>query len=273
MHRFETLDPDEFFYPEVSYRVDRENALQKKDVVWAATTSDPRALQKNDGSKDRIAAAWQTTLQSFAIDLTLPKDQPHQVALYLLDWSPVARRGAFVELIDQTTGKSVARQFVNKFDSGKYVVYQAAGDVRIKVTATSSAMARPSAASSSTPAKRPSSRSKALMNKFIRIDEETSGNWKGVYGSEGHQIVGGDSKLPPYAYDGVSGRREQDRVALARRRKEIFLSQGPAITGRLLPAPRQRADRLQCPAARGKAVVSLPARHDTGFHHLCRHRL
>ena len=197
MPRFETLNPDEFFYPEVCYRVDREHALQKKDMTWAESTADVRALQKPgaDG-KDRVAAAWATTLQSFAIDLKLPKGQPRRVALYLLDWIQPGQRGAVVEIIDNATGRSMARNFFTRLSYGKYVVYDLAGNIRIKISATNGAGAALSGIFfDPAPA---NAKAKGTSGKYLKTDEDTQGNWKGVYGADGYNVIGADAKYPHY---------------------------------------------------------------------------
>jgi hypothetical protein len=197
MPRFETLDADQFFYPEICYRVDREHALQKKDVTWAESTTDVRALQKPGAdARDRIAAAWETTLQSFAIDLKLPEGQPHRVALYLLDWVQPGRRGAVVEIIDNATGRSLARNFFTRLSYGKYVIYDLAGDIRIKVSATNGAGGALSGIFFDSAPANPKAR--GTSGKYLKTDEDTQGNWKGVYGADGYNVIGADAKYPRY---------------------------------------------------------------------------
>lgn len=52
--------------------------------TWTTSTSDPRALQTADGSS-RQASDWYSAT-SFSIGLDLTDGQPHDIALYALDW-------------------------------------------------------------------------------------------------------------------------------------------------------------------------------------------
>ena len=136
MPRFETRDDDAYFYPPVSYEIDDDVTLQKTDATWTADDADPRYLQKPDGSgSGRIAAGWQSSSRSFAIDLKLPEGEPHQVAFYLQDSDNAepGRRLDRIEVLDLSSGQTLEkpREF-GKFRHGKYVVYSLSGPVRVK---------------------------------------------------------------------------------------------------------------------------------------------
>ena len=64
-------------------------ASGQSSYTWAASTSDPRALQKATNPADRIAATWFSTTP-FTIDMNISDTATHQVALYFLDWDGTA---------------------------------------------------------------------------------------------------------------------------------------------------------------------------------------
>jgi hypothetical protein len=115
---------------------------------WTDATTDPRALQKppGAGASDRIAACWYTyPLQTFTIDVGVTDGETHRLALYLLDWDGYG--GGRVERIDAvnaTTGATLDSRVIgqpngdtnpnDQFHSGKYLVWQVRGHVRIIVT-------------------------------------------------------------------------------------------------------------------------------------------
>lgn len=104
--------------------------------TWMPTTTDTRALQKV-GASDRIAATWYTTGPSgFTIDVNFTDGQPHQLALYAVDWDNVARRQR-VELLDAVTQAVLDTREMNAFSGGQYLVWRISGRVRLRVTVLS----------------------------------------------------------------------------------------------------------------------------------------
>lgn len=197
--RFETRDDDEYFYPPISYEVDDNVALEKKDETWPSD-SDPRYLQKPDTSGGRVAAGWQSASKSFAIDLKLPEGELHQVAFYMQDSDDYdqGRRLDRIEILDPSTGQTLEkpREFT-RFRHGKYAVYQLSGAVRVKVSSVNWLKASISGIFFD-PAPSGADRAKDGKAKFVRIDEQTQGNWKSVYGSEGFNVIGATEHYPDY---------------------------------------------------------------------------
>ena len=56
----------------------------EQSYTWAASTTDPAALQTADGTS-RIAACWYSDT-SFTVDVNLTDGQTHDLELYFLDW-------------------------------------------------------------------------------------------------------------------------------------------------------------------------------------------
>ena len=99
--------------------------------VWAAMTGAAQALQYPAGT-DRIAATWYEV--SFTIDVSLTDGQPHQVALYGVDWD-LRGRSQRIDVLDAATGAVLDTQTVSNFGTGQYWVWQVRGAVRFRVTA------------------------------------------------------------------------------------------------------------------------------------------
>src|SRR5665213_2951597 len=105
--------------------------------VWAASTSDPRALFA-PGSTSRIASCWYGA--SFTIDVNLTDGNIHQIALYALDWDSNARAET-IQITDVTSGALLSSEKIASFNKGAYLIWNVSGHVKITVTSTAGANA------------------------------------------------------------------------------------------------------------------------------------
>jgi hypothetical protein len=104
--------------------------------IWAASTSDVRALQKAaQGSTDRIAATLYSATE-YTIDLNLTDGMTHQVAMYSLDWDYNNLRAQNVQIRDAVTGALLDSRSMTNLTNGQYAVWYLRGHVRMKVTYT-----------------------------------------------------------------------------------------------------------------------------------------
>jgi hypothetical protein len=101
--------------------------------TWAATTTDPRALQTPGGSS-RIAACWYSSL-SFTVDVNLTDGQLHDIEFYFMDWDTTIR-GETVTISNAATGAVLDTRSLSSFHSGVYLDYAVTGNVLINVTKT-----------------------------------------------------------------------------------------------------------------------------------------
>jgi hypothetical protein len=107
--------------------------LGQSDYTWAASTSDPRALQKPSLS-DRLAATWYAA-NSFTVDINLSGSQTRQVALYLLDWDHyLGGRSERLDVLDASTGQVLDTRTVSSFGNGQYLTWTLGGHVQIRIT-------------------------------------------------------------------------------------------------------------------------------------------
>ena len=100
--------------------------------TWSSTSTDVRALQRASGT-GRVAATWYGA--SFDIDVNLTDGQPHEVAIYSVDWDDMMRKQRF-EIVDASTGAVLDTRTLSSFNGGAYVVWNVSGHVKIRVTLT-----------------------------------------------------------------------------------------------------------------------------------------
>jgi hypothetical protein len=163
--------------------------------TWAASTTDVRGMQKRNSFTDRIAACW-TNTAAFSIDLNFTDGNPHQVALYMLDWSAMSRQQR-VDILN-SSGNVLDSRTVSSFVNGQYLVWNLSGRVTIRVTKSSG----PNAVVSGLLFGGPGSVTPppaAGTAAFLRTDTTTAGSWKGVYGADGANVIGDSAAYPSYA--------------------------------------------------------------------------
>ena len=160
-------------------------------VKWEDPTADERGLQKAaSGSTERIAATWYSGT-SFIIDIDLRDGQEHRVAVYCFDWERANQRSQKVEVLDAANNVVLDTRPVAAFSAGRYLVWQLRGHVLIRITHTG--VLGSNAVVSGLFFGSPSSAT------FVGEDRATQGNWKGVYGADGYNIIEDATKRPSYA--------------------------------------------------------------------------
>ena len=108
-----------------------EIVLPSQNVsTWVGSTTVVRALQKQ-AAGDRIASCW-WGWSSFSIDLNLTDGEPHEVALYFLDWDSTTR-SQIVEVLDPVTSKVLDSRRISNFTDGEYLVWNMTGHVSIRL--------------------------------------------------------------------------------------------------------------------------------------------
>ncbi len=106
------------------------SVLNQLNYTWATNTSDPTALQI-PGSSGRIAATWYSA-SSFNLDLDVGPN-PHQIALYALDWGDKGRLET-IQIQDAKTGFPLDTEVVSYFAGSTYLVWRITGHVQVIVT-------------------------------------------------------------------------------------------------------------------------------------------
>jgi hypothetical protein len=100
--------------------------------TWATSTADARALQSGSSTVNtRTLTAWHSET-SFQINLAFSDLNPHQVAIYMVDWDR-QNRSQRVEILDANERVLDSRS-VSNFSGGQYLVWNLTGRVTIRVT-------------------------------------------------------------------------------------------------------------------------------------------
>ena len=169
------------------------------NYLWAASTTDPRALQVDTDPSDRIASCWYSAT-SFTIDINITDGLSHQVAIYAVDWDNLGREEE-VDVVDPATGAVLQSQTLSNFSGGEYLVWNLSGHVQLRVTnlvAGSNAVVSGLFFGAGAP-----------DPTFLKADATTEGSWLGTYGSDGYDISQDPSSnnpsLPSYATVSLAG--------------------------------------------------------------------
>ncbi|MGZ8802844.1 MAG: hypothetical protein ACXWZL_09615, partial [Mycobacterium sp.] len=105
--------------------------------TWASSTSDIRALQLASGT-GRKAATWYST-SAFTLDVAIADGQPHDVALYFLDWDRMPRTQT-VDVLEISTGALLDRRTVSSFQTGVYLRWRVSGKVRFRFSGSNAVL-------------------------------------------------------------------------------------------------------------------------------------
>jgi hypothetical protein len=175
------------------------------NYVWSSSTTDSRALQ-DAGSNNRIAACWYagtSSGQGFTVNVNITDGQTHQLALYLLDWDQYGGgRSEQVQLVDATSGTVLNTQSVSNFGNGEYLVWNVSGDIQIRITSQDSFGSAVLSGLFLDPVPSPPTPGTAS---FVKTDTTTEGNWRGVYGSQGYNVIDNATSYPSYAQVSATG--------------------------------------------------------------------
>ncbi len=186
--RFAELEKhaDEFFYPETCRKVLGNESSRMIERISPAPAADGSALQRPQG-RGRINGQWiddpRIEALAFDIDLDIPPHQPQQVAIYVPP-GRFAPQGQFLELIDRNTRRLLNRQWLHHLYGGVYALYQLRGRVRIRVRGLGDWYDARVGGIFFDPAPG------FEKNRFLRLDYDTHGNWRGRYGSNGYDVIG-----------------------------------------------------------------------------------
>jgi alpha-L-rhamnosidase len=99
--------------------------------------ADNRVLTDTSGAVSGFGAATTQDpiplLETMTVDIQGDGDQPHQLAVYFMDWSKEARRSA-IEIYDAKTLTLLAPvQMVKNYQNGRYLVFKYSGSIRLRI--------------------------------------------------------------------------------------------------------------------------------------------
>ena len=109
------------------------------NVHLSGSTKDPRALVSVGENKTHrklgavITKDPSPCLQTMTIDIQCRKNQPYQIALYMVDWEREARRSA-LEIFDLNNKELLMPvQQIKDYQNGKYVVIRVDRSIRLRI--------------------------------------------------------------------------------------------------------------------------------------------
>ena len=161
--------------------------------TWAATSTDPRALQTASGPSG-IAACWYSST-SFSVDVNMTPGQSHLLELYFLDWDSNSRSES-VTLSYPVTGTVLSYETVSSFHSGAYLDWTVSGNVLITITRTAGVNAVLSGLFFDPPL---TSNAATAAATYLSQDSTTEGTWIGTYGTQEYDLIGSTASIPSYA--------------------------------------------------------------------------
>jgi hypothetical protein len=100
--------------------------------IWAASTTDPRALQISAMSTARIASTWYAGTD-FTISVNISDAVVHPVAIYCVDWDNRGRVQT-IDILNAQTGQVLDTRTLSNFTGGQYLVWNITGNVIIRAT-------------------------------------------------------------------------------------------------------------------------------------------
>jgi hypothetical protein len=110
----------------------------QQNYTWAASTTDPRALQTGNGT-GRIASTWYNNT-SFNFDVNFTDGGTHRFAVYALDWDSTTRTET-IQIVDANSNAVLDTRNISSFNHGIYLIWNISGHVKINVTRTGGANA------------------------------------------------------------------------------------------------------------------------------------
>jgi hypothetical protein len=156
----------------------------QQNYIWAASTTDPRALQTGSGT-GRIASTWYNS-STFNLDVNFTDGKPHRFALYALDRDSTTRAET-IQIVDANSSAVLGTRSISQFQNGIYLVWNISGHVKIIVTRTGGANAVISGAFFG-----------GATATFVSSDTSTEGSWHGVYRADGYSVANDSQSLPAY---------------------------------------------------------------------------
>jgi hypothetical protein len=114
------------------------NVQSSYSWTWAASTTDPRALELPGGS-GRIAETWYgvsyNRAPAFSFNLDFTDGNSHQFELYAVDFDNRGRAET-IRIIDANSNADLDTRNISNFTSGIYLMWNISGNVIVSVTNT-----------------------------------------------------------------------------------------------------------------------------------------
>jgi hypothetical protein len=105
----------------------------KSDWTWQSSTTDVDGLLKVNSTTDRTLSLWYSD-SSFTVDVNVTDGKSHRLALYMVDWDQLGRAQT-IQILD-ANGTVLDVRNVSAFTTGRYLVWDISGQVKVRITKT-----------------------------------------------------------------------------------------------------------------------------------------
>ncbi len=195
-----------------------------------------------EGSTDRSGRSWYSSRETLDLDLNLTDGAAHQVSLYFATALTAAgkERAVRAQVLDAADGKVLDTREARSVFNGQYLIWNLKGHFTLRLTGVKGLAGGPflnavffdPAAATDSPVA------------FVKSDETTQGNWRGVYGRDGFTIAGEQTRV----VDSAVVRDLQD-IALLGDGSVVAISGDSLVTmSRQAKTPVVRVGGLEKPA-------------------------
>jgi len=180
------------------------SVTQASTYTWASQTSDVRALQNGFDATSRLASSYYGN--SFNINIDFTDNNPHPVALYLLDFDTNGRTETLT-VKNANTGATLDTETISNFHNGIYAIWNLQGNITINVKGSNGTSAVVSGIFFGPPGTilNPPTAAPTSTATFLGTNTAIQGAWEYHYGSAGYTIANGPSSAPTLASVNVVG--------------------------------------------------------------------
>jgi len=174
------------------------SVTEASTYTWASQTSDASALQNGLDATSRLASSYYGN--NFNVNIDFTDNNPHPVALYLLDYDTNSRTETLT-VKNADTGATLDTETISNFHNGIYAIWNLQGNITINVQGDSFASAVVSGVFFGPPATivNPPTATPTSTAFFQGTNTTTQGAWEGHYGTAGYSIADGPSSAPTIA--------------------------------------------------------------------------
>lgn len=162
---------------------------------FGSTSTDTRALQKASNHSVRTAALLFSSAGS-TIDITITGG-PKQVSIYM--WAGDSDNNQTVQVLDMDNGGKLLSIWtvLSYFTTPRWLVFNVSGHVQFKFVPISGTNACRFNGFFFDPAGTAIASSGSAS--YVKTDSSTQGNWVGVYGADGYNVINDSFSYPSYA--------------------------------------------------------------------------
>jgi hypothetical protein len=186
------LNPDDFFYPALSYEIDREKTLARRVSEHTNFVTAQHGLLAPGGAA-HLTSLWDAVAQRWEADVVIPAGETRLLTFFLLDDDAPQRRITPIVFTDPADGKVLDKREFKMLGAGAFVTYKVSGATRVRFEPGLGNWARPllggvfiDPADGAAPA--------GATAAFVEEVPANEGEWENKYGKGGYSLPNGAEK-------------------------------------------------------------------------------